>query len=542
TGAGTTIRYTLGGGIPGPASPVYSNALAITTNTVLRARAFVTGLIPGPVLTRSYFVGEPADRTLPVMSFVADPETFFGSIIGIYTNQTSTPTSYPLKGREVPVRVEFFETNQASAFAVNAGVRIGGENNWPFAEKPLNIHMRGKYGDDFISHAVFPGEAVGTFGKLNVRNGGDTWTTDMLRDAMMAPIMRGQAENDPTSYRPTVVFLNGRYWGIHDIRKMFDPVFFANEHQLSADTYDYLLYAHDYSQSAENISLMADAGTIDAYEAFHAFYTTHAMNQATNYTALQAQMNVDSFIDYVVINDFGMNTSWSWNREFWCARAPGSKWQWNVPDLDRCFEAANVNASLIDDFRTSYPLFRALTNNATFVNRLLQRYAAHLGSTLFSNRMNTILNTLSAEVDGEMPRHIARWAAEGGIPSLASRQAQLNEIKTFNVGRPAYAVSQIQTQLGLSRGLANLAIACAPVAGGNVRVAGVPMTPQYNTTMALFKNTPVEITAEPAPGYAFVSWSNGSTNPTIELTLTAAATLTANFQAGAETVLPGTIT
>ena len=94
--------------------------------------------------------------------------------------------------------------------------------------------------------------------------------------------------------------MNGRYWGIQDIRKMFDPVFFATEHHLAADTYDYVQYAHDYSQSHRQRALMADTGTIDAYEAFHTFYTTHAMSQATNYAALLEQMNVDSFIDYVV--------------------------------------------------------------------------------------------------------------------------------------------------------------------------------------------------------------------------------------------------
>jgi uncharacterized repeat protein (TIGR02543 family) len=537
TGAVTAVRYTLDGSVPGPDSPVYSNAVAIAANTILRARAFVTGWIPGPILTRSYFVGEPADRTLPVLSFVVDPATFFDGIIGIYTNNGS----YPHKGREVPVRVEFFETNQASAFAVNAGVRIGGENNWPYAQKPLNIHMRGKYGDDVINYPVFPGEPFGTYGKLNIRNGGDTWTTDMLRDAMMSPILRGQAQTDPTGYRPTVVFINGRYWGIQDIRKMFDPVFFATEHHLAADTYDLVEYAHDYSQATDNVALMADTGTIDAYEDFHAFYTTHAMSQATNYAAMQEKMNVDSFIDYVVVNDFGVNTSWPWNREFWCGRAPGSKWQWNIPDLDRCFDTNSVAGSLIDDFRSGYPLFKALTNNPAFVDRLLQRYAAHLGSTLYSNRMTTVLNQLSAEQDGEMPRHIARWAAQGGIPSLASRQTALDKIKKFFVARPAPAVSRLQTELGLNRGLAKLAVTVSPADGGNLRIAGVPMTPQYNTDMALFKNTPVELTAEAAPGYAFIGWSTGSTNPTIELTLTADQSITANFQPGAETVLPSGI-
>jgi hypothetical protein len=88
-----SIRYTLDGSIPNHASPVYSNALDLSTNTILRARAFASGLIPGPVLTRSYFVDEAADRTLPVISFVADPATLFDNVIGIYSNSTTYPSS-----------------------------------------------------------------------------------------------------------------------------------------------------------------------------------------------------------------------------------------------------------------------------------------------------------------------------------------------------------------------------------------------------------------------------------------------------------------
>lgn len=531
---GATIHYTLDGGPPDIDSPVYTTALAITTNTILRARAIVPGLIPGPVLTCSYFINEAPDRTLPVLSYVADPATLFDNVIGIYSNDTP----YPYKGREIPARVEFFEPDGSLGFAVSAGTRIGGENIWRFSQKPLNLHLRGKYGDDFINYQIFPGEPVGTFGKLNLRNGGDNWALDMLRDAMMAPILRGQVENDLSSYRPAVVYVNGRYWGIHDIRKQFDPLFFANEHQLAEDTYDLVQYAHNEFGVT---TLMADTGSTDTYETFHAFYTTHNLSEPTNYATLLAQMNVDSFIDYVVANDFGVNTSWPHNREFWSARAPGSKWHWNVPDFDRCFDSPNLQSTLIDDYRAGYPLFQALDDNPNFVNRLLQRYAAHLGSTLHSNRFNAMLDALAAEVEGEIPRHIARWSSVGGMPSLASRQAQLNEIKQFVVARPAYAVSRLQTELGLNRGMANLALTCAPATGGNVRVAGVPLTLEWNTTIGLFLNTPVELTAEPAPGYAFVSWSTGATNPTIELVLTGHETITANFQVGVETVLPAVI-
>jgi hypothetical protein len=531
---GDSLRFTLDGSVPDVASPAYTGALTISSNTILRARAFESGRIPGPVLTRSYFVNEPSSRTLPVVSLVADPDTLFDGVIGIYSNDTP----YPYKGREVPIRVDFFESDSRPAFSVNAGVRIGGENIWRFGQKPFNLHLRGRYGDDLIHYPIFPDEPVGTFGRLNLRNGGDNWSKDMLRDAMMAPLLRGQSENDLSSYRPAVVFVNGRYWGIHDIRKHFDPVYFANEQQLAEGTYDLVQYAHN---EIGVTTLMADTGSTDTYEAFREFFAAHDLSQPAHYAALLQRMNVDSFIDYVVVNDFGMNTSWEHNREFWSSRAPGAKWRWNVPDLDRCFALFNVQSSLIDDFRARYDLFRALDDNADFVNRLVQRYAAHLGSTLHSNRLAAILDRLAAEVDEEMPRHIARWAPEGGIPSLTARQTALDEIKQFAAARPAYALSRLQTELGLDRDMATLDVSRSPPGGGNLRVAGVPLTPEFNTAILLFKETPVELTAEPAPGYAFANWSDGNTNPTTTLVLSADLAVTAHFQPGAETVLPGTI-
>ncbi len=532
--AGAEIRYTLGGGVPGPASPIYRQPLTVTNTMMLRARALLPGHIPGPVLTRAYFIGEPGDRALPVISLVADPETLFGDAIGIYENQTP----YPYKGREIPAWVEFFEPGGASGFAVGCGVRIGGENIWRFAQKPLNLHLRDRYGDELIAYQIFPDEPVGFFGRLNLRNGGDNWDRDMLRDALMARLLRGRTENDLSSYRPGVVFVNGRYWGIHNLRKQFDPVFFAQEHHLAEGTYDLVQYAHN---ELGVTTLMAEIGNTESYEAFHDFYTTHNLRAPTNYAAVAMMMEVDSFIDQVVVNDFGMNTSWGHNREFWRARAPGARWRWNVPDLDRCFVAGNVRSSLIDDFRASYPLFQALDDNPDFVDRLLQRYAAHVASTFHPERVIAMLDTLAAEVEGEIPRHIARWAAEGGMASVAARQAHLEEIKSFARARPGHALSRLESELNVRRGLARLTLTLTPPGGGRVLVAGVPLLPEVGLAVDLFRDTPVELIAEPAPGFEFAGWSSGDSNPNRRLVLSGDLSLTANFRPGAETVLPPVI-
>ena len=224
-----TLHYTLDGSDPTGSSPVYTTEIVVTETTVLRARVFEAGSIPGPILLRSYFLGEDAAPQLPVFSFVGDPKTLFGDDIGIYENDTP----WVFKGREIPIQLEFFEQDQSLAFAVNAGARIGGENIWTKAQKPFNVYFRGKYGDDSLNYQLFPDEAVGVFGEFSLRNGGDDWEETLLRDGMMAPQLRGQVEASLYSYRPSALFLNGEFWGIYNIRKRLDEVSFAKEEYLS---------------------------------------------------------------------------------------------------------------------------------------------------------------------------------------------------------------------------------------------------------------------------------------------------------------------
>ncbi len=537
TGGGETIHYTLDGSVPASSSPVYSNALAVSDTTILRARAFAAGRMPGELLTRSYFIDE--DTTLPVFSFVADPDTLFDDTFGIAQNNTA----YPFKGREVPIRLEMYEADKSLAFAVNAGTRIAGENIWQKAQKPFNIYMRSRYGDDLINYQVFPGQPVATFGEISLRNGGDDWENTLLRDAMMPTMLEGQMDAGFYSYRPSIMFLNGEFWGLYNIRKRFDETYFANEHQLAEGDYDLVGYINDFVHDIAYNSatpLTAETGTTEAYESLLSFCTTNNPADPAIYNQIKEMMSVDSFIDWAVATDFAYNTSWPHNREFWCAHADGSKWQWIINDFDRGMNVDAINnsssKSLIDDFQSIESLFARLDNNSDFVNRLVQRYAAHLASTFQPQRISDELDILTAEQDAEVARHKAKWPG-----SMSDRPGQIAEIKNFFVMRPASAINGLQNYLGASGTLYPLSFAASPAGGGTIRIAGVAMMPGYSSSVDLFANTPVELTAEPAPGYAFAGWSTGSTNNTIEITLNAAQSITASFVPGAETIIPSSI-
>lgn len=530
--AEAVIRYTLDGSMPNSASLVYTNALTVNSTTVLRARSFKAGMIPGDTLTHSYFTGSDTLTSLPVCSFVTDPKNFFDDTIGIYANASA----YPYKSREMPLWLEFFEADQSPAFSVHAGIRIAGENIWTKAQKPFNIYCRSKYGDDQISYQLFPDEPVAAFTEVAFRNGGDDWEETLLRDAMMPSILSGYMNLDFYSYRPCVLFLNGQFWGIYNIRKRFDKTYFAAEHAVAEDQVDFVQYAHNEYGSTV---LMAEYGSTEAYETFKEYVTVNNPADPAVYSKIQSEVDVDSFIDYAVCTDFGANSAWKHNREFWKGSGSESKWRWVVNDFDRAFDLGDIPATSgkIDDLKAEYTLFGRLDNNTNFVNRLMQRYAAHIGSSFNPRRFAEQLDILAQAQQPEIVRHRAKWPA-----SMASYSSELQDIKDFVRLRPVRALSTLEAEMGLSRGMADLTFSCSPVGAGDITIAGVRMAPAYTNAVALFKNTPVEIAASPAPGYQFIAWSNGATNQVITLALTAAMEITALFALGIETVLPEHVT
>lgn len=75
---GAIIRYTTDGSIPtndlGDESPEYSEALTFTANTLLRTRAYLPGALPGPIETRAYFrlESDAADFTSNLPTILID--------------------------------------------------------------------------------------------------------------------------------------------------------------------------------------------------------------------------------------------------------------------------------------------------------------------------------------------------------------------------------------------------------------------------------------------------------------------------------------
>ena len=119
---GGEIRYTTDGSEPEIQDQLYTIPVQVTKTTILRARIFMEDMVPGPVITQSYFINENAvNVALPVVSIATNPDNFWDPEQGIYVQDFKPDW-------EIPVNIELFENNglDRAAFNERAGIKING--------------------------------------------------------------------------------------------------------------------------------------------------------------------------------------------------------------------------------------------------------------------------------------------------------------------------------------------------------------------------------------------------------------------------------
>ena len=158
------------------------------------------------------------------------------------------------------------EPDGSMAFQVNAGIKIFGAYSRGNDQKSLSIHCRKSYGYENINYKIFEDSEVEQFETIILRNSGNDFNNSMLRDGFCNKILE-PLKIDHQAFRPAVVYLNGEYWGIHNIREKINEEFLATHHQLDEDKLDIL------ERNAEVVR-----GNSEHYDAFLNYLNSHNLS------------------------------------------------------------------------------------------------------------------------------------------------------------------------------------------------------------------------------------------------------------------------
>ena len=531
------IFYTLDGSDPTINSLIYDSPVVIGQTKVLRAATISSDCISNEITTHTYLINE--ELTLPAVSITTNPDNLWDNDIGIYVLGDNYENSNPYFGAnfwedwERPIHIEFFEPDGTLGFAQDAGVKIFGGWSRAMAQKSLSIFARSEYGNNEINYQIFPDKNIDSFKSIVLRNSGNDWysgenwsSNSMFRDGMQTGLMDNTGI-DHQAYRPAVVYLNGEYWGIHNIREKVNEEFLAsNNPGVDPDELD---------------ELEANAGIIEGdnqdYWDMISFIEDNPLSNPDNYTVVEEQIDINNFVDYYVAQIFYANTDWPGNNiKFWRPHTIDGKWKWILYDTDFGFGlvqwyghntlqfALQANGPGWPNPPWSTFLFRSLMENQDFQTQFINHFCFYLNTRFKPDYVNEHISNTVSHISPEMPRHIQKW---GG--NMTQWYQNANSIIQFGDYRQENVFNHLASYFGLPQS-SSLEISSYPEEGGSLYTSNqeIPENPWEAT---YFNDIPIEITAVPNPGYIFSHWAGPGImyEPTLTISLYSNINLTAVF-------------
>ena len=474
-GEGETIRYTTDCTTPNASSEVYSGELSISKNSVIRAAAFRDGYLSGDVATATYlFRSDGVNHALPVVTLVTDPDNLWNSKTGIYAtgdqfdpdaasyaDTLKSATYYQAKFAteeqvdtiwEKPAAFSLFDDNGKQVFTQNVGIRIAGSFGRGRAQKGFNVIARKEYGKGSMEYPFFENRPYTEYKAVVLRAGAQDQNRSKIRDELASGLLEGTDINILyQAYRPTVLYLNGEYWGVYFMKEKRNR-FFVAQHENTENNVDLAIgkgfKQRSYGDNSDWVSL---------YE----YATTHDLSASDAYNYVAERMDVDSFRDYMIAEIYNGNTD-TYNFQYY--RLKGGKWKFIFYDFCWGFQSPGHETLAFRMGKTpsdvcSAKLFAAMLQNKGWRDSFCRRFGELLNTAFAPERVSALIEELYGYVEPEIKREREKFNKDTfmgvkqpntNLGTYEGFQSEISKLKDFAQRRPEELKRQLQSNLGLS--------------------------------------------------------------------------------------------
>lgn len=499
---GDEIRYTTDGSEPTATSTLYSGPISISTTTVLKAKAFSTNpnILMSKTEGNTYFID--VTHTIPVVSVSGD------DVLTLLNGTQLTPYGH----------LEYFESNGAFMSEASGEFNKHGNDSWAYSQRGMDFIARDWYGiNNDIDHQIFPIKNRDGYQRIMLKAGAsDNYPFENggshIRDAYVHTMSQlADLRLDERTHQSVIVYANGQYWGVYEVREKVDDSDFTDEY---------------YNQNEWEIDVLqtwgstwADYGCRDSWDTLVAWILANDMSDPVLYQQAKSALNMGSLIDYFCINSWTVCMDWlNWNTHWWHGKNPNGtkrKWRYCLWDMDAVFGHYINYTGIPDTGPTADPcnaeqlpdpggqghteLISWLMNSPEFEQEYITRYA-DLNNTHFScPRAIEVLDSLVAIIEPEMPGQIARW---GG--TMTEWQSNVQDNRDF-INARCVELTQGMIDCYSLTGPFTITIDVDPPGSGNVQVNSI-MLDTYPWTGTYYGGIETLLYAYPEPGNNFDYW------------------------------------
>ena len=435
---GAEIRYTLDGSVPTKSSSLYEGKIKISSNAVVRAKAFMDGLIASPVATHTYVFRSA--HTMPVVCLSMSKSDYSRMYVG-----KANPNGGSTKGDEVGCFMEYFIDGRL-AISSGAGVRVSGAGTAVYPQKSLGLYFRAGYGRSSLDFPLFDGSSVTSFRSLVLRNGGQDAYYAHVRDTFVSRISRG-FNVDAALGRPVIVYINGEYRGVYDMKENLNEDFLVSHDGVSRNKVEII-------QRNNRALAGSDANFLEVRRLCREL----DLSVQSNFDRVAELVDVDSFIDYLIIRTYFFDGD-MFNQKYWHTTDNKIKWRAIVYDSDFAMFGNSPSGNLLyayfnpngvssaHGYITNMDIYCGLNKNKKWREEFIIRYIMAAEKTFDPSRVLPVFDSIVESYKPEMKDQIAKWK----MPASYSKwESEVSALRACIKKRPSYALSNLKRFYGLS--------------------------------------------------------------------------------------------
>tara|TARA_B100000902_G_scaffold398646_1_gene466205 strand:+ start:1570 stop:4980 length:3411 start_codon:yes stop_codon:yes gene_type:complete len=548
------IYYTLDGSAPTNNSILYASIdamgntiyandewISISETTVIRAIAYTSNpaLLTSFIETNTYFIND-FHTTMVISVSGEDVDNL-------------------LNGNGWMRPVGSFEVFDQAGILIDEAVgefNEHGNDSWAYGQRGFDYITRDQYGYNYaIRDELFTTKDRGSFQRLILKAAANDNYTDApgspahIRDSYLHSLSQiGDLRMDERSHESCVLYVNGEYWGVYDVREKVDDLDFLDYYYDQPDGYvDFLkTWGNTWVEFGDNT-------TVNEWDDLVDFITQNDMSDQANYDYVKSVYNTGSLIDYFILNSYAVCMDWlNWNTGWWRGNHPDGdkkKWRYILWDLDASF-GHYINYTGIPDTgpeadpcdpeglgdpggQGHVPILNALFDNEDFTADYINRYA-DLSNTIFScDFMIGHLDSLIGVIAPEMPRQVERW---GG--TVSGWEDNVQELRDFILDRCS---DEFVEGMEDCYDVQAMDVTVIIEGGGEVEINSIDLAPQDSPwTGIYYSGLPIQLSANGFGNGAFTFyWEvlegdlvlEDPTNPDIIFDLSSPLVIVANFDA-----------
>ena len=390
-----TIYYTTNGDTPTTGSTPYTGPISLSSTTVIRAISYEPGKLTAEPLSLSYIINE--QHTVPVVSLITDENNFNS----VYYN--------PLADIERPGTIEYF--GEDGSFALDCGFKLHGETSRMAQKKSFKITFRSRY-DGPLQYDLF-NNGITEFASILLRSAQESTYSSLMRDNLIHQLAIAAFPELPSQdYRYSVLYVNGKYWGVYNIREAHSKNHYAAHYGYDPNTV--LMTREDYPNTNEYMTELMR------------YITSHNLSNSADYDYVASHLNVDSVIGWSILQAYSGNIDCYPNNIRLYYSPQDEMLRYALLDLDLGFFGFDAFSIA---FSTEYRftnIARTLLNNPVYRKEFLEQMSAALTGPLANENVLSLIDQFESEITDEMYRDRTRW---GG--TYTGWQALVQELRTY---------------------------------------------------------------------------------------------------------------